>query len=448
MRPIRIAFLVSLLGLTLLWLLAAAPQLAAAQTLAAWRGLLLQASGLLALGAMGLALVLTLRLPALERLLDGLDKMIRLHRWLGLAALGFSLLHWALVQAPQWAVQAGWLTRWRRGPRAPVSTAWQEWLQGQRSLAEAVGEWGFYALLVLGGLALLRRFPYRWFLKTHRLLSLLYLLLLGHGLVLLNWAGWTSPPGWPLGGLLALMLAAGALAALLSLAGRIRAGRRALGEVEALERLDGVGVSAVCVRLRSPWPGHQAGQFAFVCFDAGEGPHPFTIASDWQGDGRLLFLIKGLGDYTRALPERLHVGDAVTVEGPYGRFDFEGGQARQVWVGAGIGIAPFVARLKALAHRPAAGGSVDLIHCTAQVDERALQHLRDDAAAAGVRLHVLIDARDGLLTAERLRQLVPDWAEAEFWFCGPAAFGTSLQRELLALGLPAARFHQELFRLR
>mgnify|MGYP007097582762 CR=1 FL=1 len=91
MRPIRIAFLVSLLGLSLLWLLAAAPQLAQAQTLAAWRGQLLQASGLLALGAMGLALVLTLRLPALERLLDGLDKMIRLHRWLGWR-------HWAVLR--------------------------------------------------------------------------------------------------------------------------------------------------------------------------------------------------------------------------------------------------------------------------------------------------------------------------------------------------------------
>jgi len=444
MRPIRIAFFVSLLGLSLLWLLAAAPQLVQAQTLAAWRAQLLQASGLLALGAMGLALLLTLRLPALERLLDGLDKMIRLHRWLGLAALGFSLQHWALVQAPHWAVQAGWLTRWSRRPRAPVTAPWQEWLQGQRSLAEALGEWGFYALLLLGALALLRRFPYRWFLKTHRLLGLVYLLLLGHGLALLSWNQWSLP----LGLALLLPLAAGALAALLSLAGRIRAGRRALAEVEALERLDGVGVSAVRLRLHSPWPGHQAGQFAFVCFDASEGPHPFTIASDWQGDGRLLFLIKGLGDFTRALPERLRGGDAVTVEGPYGRFDFEAGRARQVWVGAGIGIAPFVARLKALAHRPGAGAPVDLIHCTAQVDERALQHLREDALAAGVRLHLLIDARDGLLTIERLRQLVPDWAEAEYWFCGPAAFGTRLRRELLALGLPAARFHQELFRLR
>jgi predicted ferric reductase len=444
MRPIRIAFALALLGLSLLWLAAAAPTLTGAQTLAAWRAQLLQASGVLALGAMSLTLLLSLRLRALERLLEGLDKMIRLHRWLGLAALVFALLHWALVQVPQWVVQAGWLQRWSRGPRAPVTASWQEWLQSQRSLAEALGEWGFYALLLLAGLALLRRFPYRWFLHTHRLLAVVYLLLLLHSVALLNWTQWPLP----LGLALALLLAAGAVAALLSLAGRIRAGQQALGEVETLERLPGVAVSAVRVRLQTQWPGHEAGQFAFVCFDTREGPHPFTIASDWQGDGRLLFLIKALGDYTRALPEQLQAGAAVTVEGPYGRFNFEHGRARQVWVGAGIGIAPFVARLKALAHRPGAGAQVDLIHCTAQVDEQALKHLQDDARAAGVRLHVLIDARDGLLTPERLRALVPDWAEAEFWFCGPAAFGAALWQALQAQGLPAPRFHQELFRLR
>jgi predicted ferric reductase len=34
------------------------------------------------------------------------------------------------------------------------------------------------------------------------------------------------------------------------------------------------------------------------------------------------------------------------VEGPYGCFDFEDGQPHQIWIGAGIGITPFVARMK------------------------------------------------------------------------------------------------------
>ena len=61
---------------------------------------------------------------------------------------------------------------------------------------------------------------------------------------------------------------------------------------------------------------------------------------------------------------------------------------------------------------------------------------------------MLVDARDGRLTGERLRAAVPDWRTASVWFCGPAGFGTALRTDLLAQGLPAGRFHQELFAMR
>ena len=81
--------------------------------------------------------------------------------------------------------------------------------------------------------------------------------------------------------------------------------------------------------------GHVSGQFAFVTFDEREGAHPFTISSAWQDDGRLMFLIKALGNYTHRLAASLKVGDTVTVEGPYGRFQFEGAARRQIWIGGG-----------------------------------------------------------------------------------------------------------------
>lgn len=40
------------------------------------------------------------------------------------------------------------------------------------------------------------------------------------------------------------------------------------------------------------------------------------------------------------------------------------------------------------------------------------------------------------------------WRDADVWFCGPAGFGQALKRDLIALGLPGARFHQELFEMR
>jgi len=50
----------------------------------------------------------------------------------------------------------------------------------------------------------------------------------------------------------------------------------------------------------------------------------------------------------------------VTVEGPYGCFDFEDNHPRQIWVAGGIGITPFVARMKYLAHHPGERQPIDL----------------------------------------------------------------------------------------
>jgi len=103
--------------------------------------------------------------------------------------------------------------------------------------------------------------------------------------------------------------------------------------------------------------------------------------------------------------------------------------------------------MKALSDTPD-GRDIDLIHTTAVHDPQALGLLAQDAAAARVRLHVLWDERDGRLDAARLTQLVPDWRDADLWFCGPAGFGQALKEGLASLGLPPARFHQELFEMR
>jgi len=82
------------------------------------------------------------------------------------------------------------------------------------------------------------------------------------------------------------------------------------------------------------------------------------------------------------------------------------------------------------------------------LDPQAIRLMERDAAAAKVQLHVLSDARDGMLDAARIVQLVPDWREADIWFCGPTGFGQALKHDFMAMGLASERFHQELFEMR
>jgi predicted ferric reductase len=403
----------------------------------------LQGTGTLAIGLMSVAKVLATRPVYFEPWLGGLDRMYRLHKWLGVSALALAVTHWLWVEVPKWGVGAGWLTRPARVPAAEPTNPVLLQFHSLRGAAEGVGEWGFYALVLLVALALMQRFPYRRFFQTHRLLPGVYLVLVFHSVVLTKDSSWTQP----LGIVMALLMAAGTVAALVVLSGAVGRGRQAVAVVNAVTMHEALDVLEVSVRLKSRWPGHEAGQFAFVRFSASEGAHPFTITSPWTGDGRLVFLIKGLGDYTRKLPALLSPGDLLRVEGPYGCFRFEGRRQRQIWVGGGIGITPFIARMQQLALQPD-GKVIDLFHTTATGDEAAFTRLRADAAAAGVRLHLLVDAVDGRLSAERICAAVPDWRSADVWFCGPAGFGHALRRDLLAKGLNGADFHQELFNLR
>lgn len=444
MKRIKISLIAILVSLTVLWL-AADTLLPEPFTYFSFRSVFVQFSGVLSIGLMSIAMLLALRPKWLEPHLDGLDKMYRLHKWLGISAFVLFVLHWWLAQGTKWMVDWGWLERPVRQPSTGKTLgAIEGWLRSQRGLAESIGEWAFYAAAALILLALIKRFPYRLFVKTHKLLAVAYLALAYHSAVLTKFEYWAQPVGW----VLAALLIGGTMAAALTLLGRIGVGRKVKGTIESITDYPALRVLETTVVLDDGWPGHAAGQFAFVTSDKNEGAHPYTIASAWnRSDRRLTFITKALGDHTSRLRERLKIGMPVTVEGPYGCFDFEDAQQHQIWIGAGIGITPFVARLK---HRAANPNTrrIDLFHPTADYEQAAIDRLTADADAAGVRLHLLVDGKDGRLNGERIRAAVPEWRSASLWFCGPTGFAQALRDDFLANGLPADRFHQELFEMR
>lgn len=447
MRNIKLALWGTLVLLSLLWL-AAEPDVFQSENVFALRAAMIQYSGVLAIGAMSIALVLALRPGWPETWLGGLDKMYRLHKWLGISALVLSIAHWLWFEGAGWAIGLGLVARPERPERPPIENPVLEFLVGLRDPAEGLGEWAFYISVLLIVLALVPRFSYWWFFKTHRLLAVTYLVLAFHTVVLAEFAYWTQPVGV----VLAVLLACGIVAAVVVLLRRVGISRQAIGNITTLTKYPGVRALEIGMKMEPRWRGHEPGQFAFVTSDKGEGAHPFTIASAWNAaDGNIAFITKALGDYTSRLPDTLSVGQEVRVEGPYGRFTFDDECLRQIWIGGGIGITPFIARMKYLAAQPDRGTrpAIDLFHPSTDLDEDVFARLTADAAAANVHLHILIDARDGLLTGERIRATVPDWREASIWFCGPAGFGDALRRDFAGQGFDVKkRFHQELFSMR
>ncbi len=411
------------------------------------RTLLLQYSGVLAMAWMSIAMILATRPQQPERWFGGLDKMYRLHKWVGISAFAMSVVHWLSVNAPKWAGALGLVERGARGPRTDATNPIEQWLRGYRGDAESIGEWAFFAVVVLTLVSLVHRIPYRWFYKTHRWLAAAYLALVLHTVVLTKFVYWTSPVAL----LLVPLLVWGSWAAVIVLFRRVGTRRQANGTIAAMTYYPGVHALEVAIDMSTGWRGHRPGQFAFVTSSRSEGAHPYTMASAWDAEtGRVTFIVKELGDHTRRLRETLQIGQAVRVEGPYGAFTFEGSEPRQIWVGGGIGITPFIARMRFLAsHTTRPSQLVDLFHVTTDEDETAFAKLRADAQAAGIQLHLLVDRRDGLLSAARIREVVPSWREASVWFCGPGALGDALRTDFATHGFAVDRtFHQELFAMR
>ena len=458
---IKVALGIWLLGITLAWMAVVPPDLgvtplvdAQGAALGWWqlRQHAIYLSGLWSIGLMSLIMLLALRLPLFDRLMGGMDQVYRLHKWTGMAAALSAMVHWGAKES------SGLIkSLWGRAGR-PEHDAVLPWLTDARGFAKDLGEWAFYLLLAMVALTLLSRLlPYKPWRLLHRAMPALYLALALHAVALMPLTFWALPLGLLVGTLLAL----GSVAAVWSLAGWIGRSRSHAGRIESVAALGDAGTEApieVICAMPPSWGGHRPGQFVFVRFEGTEGAHPFTIASaphalgnSPKGEPLLRLVIKPLGDYTRTLPQRLHAGQRVDIEGPYGRFDGKGSRRRQqVWVAAGVGVTPFLALLEARQPGLSTGRSdstpAHMHYCTRDARrDPLLARLQALCAQAvpPVPLAVYSEAQGQRLTPQDL-EAAP--GPLDIWFCGPQGLGDALQEH--ARGPSPWRLHRESFVMR
>ncbi|MBE9609719.1 ferredoxin reductase family protein [Chitinilyticum piscinae] len=397
-----------------------------------WRSQLINLSGALSFVLMGFIMLLAVRPAWLESRFGGLDRMYRVHKWAGIAAISFALLHYGLDLAK------GLLRLFvERPPRVPRPDYWLDVLRGP---VKDLGEWSVWLLAGMLVITLWQRFPYHVWRYVHKILAVIFLVLAAHAVVL-------APPAWwqqPLGLLIGSAALLGSACALLSLAGRI--GRRRQARAEVLSVTQRGDVLLLECRVPPDWR-HEAGQFAFVRLPGWEGAHPFTIASAPGENRSLRFCIKALGDYTARLPALLQPGQMLTLEGPYGRFTPPASGRPQRWVAAGIGITPFLAWLESWQAHPASAPVADLHFCVS--DAASAPELdRVQQLCTGlpsVNLHLHDSKAAGRADAPRLLARLPQ--DAQVWFCGPQGLGDALEAFLREQGLSQA-LHREVFRLR
>jgi len=168
-----------------------------------------------------------------------------------------------------------------------------------------------------------------------------------------------------------------------------------------------------------------AGQFVYLTpYDrnlaAGYGEeHPYTLTSAPR-ETVLRITIKDLGDASRAI-QSIARDSEVRIEGPYGDFFPRTESAgKELWIAGGIGIAPFLGRLRHLAAQ-AARLDAHLVYC---VQDEARAHFAAEldelvARVPGARLTLHYFYQQGPLGAGFIKRHCPDYAGRRAYICGP-----------------------------
>ncbi|CAH0156913.1 ferric reductase-like transmembrane domain-containing protein [Roseomonas sp. CECT 9278] len=197
----------------------------------------------------------------------------------------------------------------------------------------------------------------------------------------------------------------------------------------------------------------RAGQFAWVRLDRpawSMREHPFSIASAPGGDGRLAFLIKEAGDFTRTVGS-LRPGARAFVEGPHGTLSVEGrGEPGLCLIGGGAGVAPLLSILRARRRTPAPRPAM-LVYGNRHEGQILAE---DELPTLGVEvIHVLQEpppgwaGETGMITRDLVARRCARAAAAGWLFllCGPPPMMREARAGLAAMGVPARRILEEGF---
>jgi ferredoxin-NADP reductase/DMSO/TMAO reductase YedYZ heme-binding membrane subunit len=186
----------------------------------------------------------------------------------------------------------------------------------------------------------------------------------------------------------------------------------------------------------------------------------YTIASTPSRNVNVEMTIKreSMGVSSRHLHDMVHEGDVLDVSAPGGKFTFDGTEADSiVLIAGGVGITPVMSVLRYLTDRAWPGDIWFIYSAKAEADIIFKDEL-NTLAARFKNLHLTITltrdenpgwtGRRGRLSAEVLKDLVPEVSRRLFHICGPDTMMDPVREMLRVLGVPDEKVKTEKFESR
>ncbi|MFN7990849.1 MAG: ferric reductase-like transmembrane domain-containing protein [Candidatus Micrarchaeia archaeon] len=386
-------------------------------------------AGLVAMTMFALTFVLSTRISAIEDYFGGMDKVYIAHGILGSMALMLIFVH------PVFLVLKFVPDDMRQAAIYLLPSAF--WSVNFGIIAMI----GF--ILLISITLFVRTLKYQHWKFTHEFLGLVFFFAVLHiFLVPTDATADDVFSGYYVYAIAVSAIGLGAFAYSLVLKNRLA--KAAAYHVESIEQ-KGPGTFLLTIVPDHKPISYKSGQFIFVRFyneKLSSEAHPFSIASKSDANS-IKIVVKALGDYTSKMVH-LKAGDKVSVEGPFGRFNFHRKNERhQVWLAGGIGITPFLGMAEDMKEGHFSDIDVELYYSVREKDDFVgLDELKEIASKMkNLRVIPWVTKTQGHLKVEALG----DVGGKEFFLCGPSSFKKSLIDNLVRKGVQKRFIHTEEF---
>lgn len=200
---------------------------------------------------------------------------------------------------------------------------------------------------------------------------------------------------------------------------------------------------------------YKAGQFFFVTLkkDGEELKKHFSFSSSPTEKTYIEFTKKlSESDFSSAL-KALKAGDWARIDAPYGKFTFEGEHKKICLLAGGIGITPFKSICQYCTDR-CLDTKVTLLYGNRTENDIAFRKELEALQQKNKYLKIVLILNEanngwkgatGVITAEMIRQEIPDYKETMFYTCGPPKMVEIMEKLVAQIGLPDSQLKREYF---
>ncbi len=372
--------------------------------------------------------ILATRVKLVERFFGGLDKLYLYHMVCGIVAYIFVFFHPLLLASYYFS----------------DLKVFKEYYIPEEIFNRNLGIFAFWSLTILILLAGIRTLPYNLWKLIHKLIGIPLFLGGLHAILAQNTEGsyiiyrlWII--FWIILGVTAYLYKE----ILYDFLGPVY--KYVVSEVRDLGDVFEVHLKPIKQKMN-----FRAGQFGFISFlnskEISNEDHPFTITSA-PNEENIRISIKGLGNWTNKVAgldksrvsETIKLNDKVKVYGPYGFFTQNNLKKtkKQVWIGGGIGIAPFLS----LARTAKSIESEIFLFYGVDSNAEAVYHkelIELTKTSNNLKyIYHCLENEKSYMNIDFILQQIKDVSDTVFLMCGPMAMLEAIKAELVKEGVKA-----------